>query len=226
MSTAESHGSGNNTRGVLIVDFHPIVRLGLANLVNGSEGLRVCGEAETAHETMETIKALRPDLIILDISLKGINGIDLIERINRQYPTLPILVFSKFDEEFYAERALRAGARGYIMKHTPLKGILMAIVCVLNGEIYLSNKIALKIMNKSICSHTNGCASPFELLSNRELEVFRLIGKGCGTRTIAERLFISARTVEAYRAHIKDKLKLKSGDELLQQAIHWMKSER
>ena len=182
--------------------------------------------AEDGASGLTTALENDPDLVILDISLKGINGIDLIERINHRYPSLPILVFSKFDEEFYAERALRAGARGYIMKHIPLQGILMAVTRMLNGEIYLSDKIALKIMNKSICNRANGCASPFELLSNRELEVFRLIGKGCGTRTIAERLFISARTVEAYRAHIKDKLKLKNGDELLQQAIHWMQSER
>jgi len=226
MSSAGSYGSGDDKRSILIVDFHPIVRLGLASLINGNEGLRVCGEAETSHETMETIKVLKPDMIILDISLKRINGIDLIERINRQHPALPILVFSKFDEEFYAERALRAGARGYIMKHTPLKGILTAIICMLNGQIYLSNKIALKIMNKSLCSRVNSSASPFELLSNRELEVFRLIGNGFGTHRIAEKLFISTRTVEAYRAHIKEKLKLKNGDELLEQAIHWMEGRQ
>jgi len=112
------------------------------------------------------------------------------------------------------------------MKHTPLKGILTAIICMLNGQIYLSNKIALKIMNKSLCSRVNSSASPFELLSNRELEVFRLIGNGFGTHRIAEKLFISTRTVEAYRAHIKEKLKLKNGDELLEQAIHWMEGRQ
>ncbi len=226
MSLAKQNESGKDESSILIVDFYPVVRLGLIHLINNSKGLRVCGEAENAHEAVEAIKVLKPDMVIIDIFLKGLNGIELIERIKLQYPHLPILVFSMSDESFYAERVLRAGANGYIMKHLSLKMIMEAIRRVLLGEIFVSNKIALKIMHKSVSNRSSGSVSPIDLLSNRELAVFRLIGQGYRTRRIAGKLFLSVRTIETYRAQIKNKLKLKNGDELLRQAIQWVQSER
>jgi DNA-binding NarL/FixJ family response regulator len=226
MSLAKEHEFGKDESCILIVDFQPIVRLGLIQLINNSKGLKVCGEAENAHEAMELIKVLKPDLAIIDISIKGVNGIKLIENIRQQYPKFPILVFSMLDESFYAERVLNAGANGYLMKHEALKNIIKAIHCVLFERFFLSDKVSAKVMYKSLFNKSKACCSRMELLSNRELEVFRLIGRGYGTRRIAEELYLSIRTVETYRTHIKDKLELKNGEELLQQAIKWVKNER
>ena len=215
----------NRIRKILIVDAHPVVRLGLTHLINNSSNLVVCGEAENTHEAYEIIRVLNPDMAIVEISFRGLSGIELIERIKQQYPNFPILVFSTLDESFYAERVIQAGAQGYIMKHEPLKKVLETIYKILRKEIYVSEKIAVRIMHRSIYNRSLGESSPLELLSNRELEVFRLLGQGFGTRRIAKKLFLSVKTIEAYRAHIKDKLKLKNGDDLLQQAIHWVQSE-
>jgi len=226
MSLAKELESGKDESRILIVDFQPIVRLGLIHLINNSKGLKVCGEAENAHEAMELIKVQKPDMAIIDISIKGINGIKLIENIKQQYPDFPILVFSMLDESFYAERLLKTGANGYLMKHEALKNIIKAIRCVLFEKYFVSEKVSAKVMYKSLFNRSKSYVTPIELLSNRELEVFRLIGQGYGTRRIAEELYLSARTVEAYRAHIKDKLKLKNGEELLRHAIQWLKNAR
>ena len=226
MSLAKEPESEKDESSILIVDFQPIVRLGLIYLINNSNGLKVCGEAENVHEAMELIKVLKPDIVIVDISIKGVNGIKLIENIRQQYSNLPILVFSMLDESFYAERVLNAGANGYLMKHEALKNIIKAIHCVLFERFFLSDKVSAKVMYKSLFNKSKNHYSSIELLSNRELEVFRLIGRGYGTRRIAEELYLSIRTVETYRKHIKDKLNLKNGEELLRQAIQWVKNER
>ncbi|MGA1840389.1 MAG: response regulator transcription factor [bacterium] len=226
MSFTNEHESENDESSILVVDFQPIVRLGLIQLINNSRGLKVCGEAENAHEALELIKVLKPDMAIVDISIKGVGGIELIETIKLQYPNFPILVFSMLDESFYAERVLKAGAIGYLMKHEALKNIINAIRCVLLKEIFVSEKISANIMYRALYNKSNGYSFPMQLLSNRELEVFRLIGQGYKTRRIAEKLNISTRTVEAYRMHIKDKLNLNSGEDLLRQAIKWIKNER
>ena len=175
---------------------------------------------------MELIKILKPDLAIVDISIKGVNGIKLIENIRQRYPKLPILVFSMLDESFYAERILNAGANGYLMKHEALKNIIKAIRCVLFESFFISDKVTAKMMYNSVFNKSKVLSSPMELLSNRELEVFRLIGRGYGTRRIAAVLNMSVRTVETYRSRIKEKCNLKSGEELLQHAIQWVKNER
>ena len=226
MSLAKELESGKDESSILIVDFQPIVRLGLIHLINNSKGLKVCAEAENAHEAMELIKVLKPDMAIVDISIKGIDGIKLIENIKQRYPNFPILVFSMLDESFYAERVLNAGANGYLMKHEALKNITKAIHCVLFENFFISDKVSAKVTYKSLFNQYRNYSSPMELLSNRELEVFRLIGQGYGTRRIAEELFLSMRTVESYRTHIKEKLNLKNGEELLQQAIQWTKNEK
>jgi len=225
MSNQYEYGTNGNS--ILIVDFQPIVREGLKSLIRECEDLKVCAEAENAHETMEVIRRLKPDMVIIDLSIRGVNCIEFIERIKQRYPKLPILVFTMSDESLYAERVFRAGANGYIMKHETLNKVTEAIYKVLRGGIYMSHKIEAKIvMFRTLNHQSKGFPIPIELLSNRELEVFRLIGQGYGTRRIAEKMFISIRTVESYRLHIRKKLKLKNGEELLRQAIQWIKNER
>ena len=216
--------AGENKTNILIVDDHPIVRQGLAELVNQENDLEVCGQAKDAHQAMKAVKELKPDMAIVDISLKETSGMELIKDLNAQNPNLPVLVLSMHDESLYAERALRAGARGYIMKAEATEKVIMAIRKILSGEVYISDKMASKMMRKLVGSNTEINASPVECLSDRELEVFQLIGKGFGTRQISERLYLSIKTIETYRAHIKEKLNLADAAELLQYAIQWVNS--
>ena len=211
---------------ILLVDDHPIVRQGLAELVNQQTDLVVCGQAEDAHQAMKAVKELKPDMAIVDISLKETSGMELIKDLNSQYPDLPVLALSMHDESLYAERALRAGARGYIMKDEATEKVIMAIHKILRGEIYISDKMATKMMRKLVGSSTELTTSPVERLSDRELEVFQLIGKGFGTRQISERLFLSIKTIETYRAHIKEKLHLADSAEMLRYAIQWVNSRK
>jgi len=213
-----------NKTNILIVDDHPIVRQGLAELVNHETDLVVCGQAEDAHQAMKAVKELKPDMAIVDISLKETSGMELIKDLNSQYPNLPVLALSMHDESLYAERVLRAGARGYIMKAEATEKVIMAIHKILSGEIYISDKMAAKMIRKLVGSSTEINASPLNSLSDRELEVFQLIGKGFGTRQISERLYLSIKTIETYRAHIKEKLHLADAAELLQYAIQWVNS--
>jgi len=209
---------------ILIVDDHPIVRQGLAELVNHENDLAVCGQAEDAHQAMKAIKELRPDIAVVDISLKETSGMELIKDINAQYPNLSVLALSMHDESLYAERALRAGAKGYVMKAEATEKVITAIRKILNGEIYVSDKMAEKMVRKLVGGRSEISTSPVERLSDRELEVFHLIGKGYGTRQISERLHLSIKTIETYRAHIKEKLNLADAAELLQYAIQWVSS--
>ena len=209
---------------ILIVDDHPIVRQGLSELVNHENDLIVCGQAEDANQAMKAVKELKPDIVIVDISLKETSGMELIKDLNVQYPKLPLLALSMHDESLYAERVLRAGAKGYIMKAEATEKVIMAIRKILSGEIYISDKMASKMMRKLVGGSSEINASPVELLSDRELEVFQLIGKGFGTRQIAERLYLSVKTIETYRAHIKEKLNLEDSAALLLYAIQWINS--
>jgi len=215
-----------NKTNILLVDDHPIVRQGLAELINHQTDFVVCGQAEDAHQAMKAVKELKPDMAIVDISLKETSGMELIKDLNSQYPNLPVLALSMHDESLYAERALRAGARGYIMKDEATEKVIMAIHKILRGEIYISDKMATKMMRKLVGSSTELTTSPVERLSDRELEVFQLIGKGFGTRQISERLFLSIKTIETYRAHIKEKLHLADSAEMLRYAIQWVNSRK
>ncbi len=211
---------------LLIVDDHPILRKGLAMLINQEPDLVVEGEAEDAHRAMELVESIKPDLIIVDISLPGVDGIDLMKNIKLRYPDMPALVVSMHDEALFAERALRAGARGYIMKQEAVDEVLTGIRRVLAGEIFVSNRVTTKIVEKFFDGNVGAGTSPFDLLSDREFTVFQLIGQGFGTRQIAEKLHLSVKTVESYRSHIKDKLKLESGTDLLKYAIQWVQNNR
>jgi DNA-binding NarL/FixJ family response regulator len=211
---------------ILVVDDHPIVRQGLALLINREPDLVVCGEAEEATGAMHVLASARPDVLIVDISLTGPDGLDLLKTIRTTHPTLPVLILSMHDESIYAERALRAGANGYIMKQEATEKVLVAVRRILSGEIYVSDRIANKMLKHYITGAGTLRNSSIADLSDRELEVFRLIGEGHGTRQIAEELHLSIKTVESYQAHIKEKLSLRSARELLQHAIQWNMNEK
>ena len=217
--------SGKEKTKIIIVDDHPIIRKGLSDLINQEKDLLVCGQAEDAPEGLQAIKTLNPDMVIVDISLKETSGIELIKDVKTQYPNLPVLALSMHDESLYAERALRAGAKGYIMKAEATEKVITAIHKVLSGELYVSDRMAAKLVRKLVGSGPETGASPIDHLSDRELEVFLLLGRGQGTREIAERLHLSIKTIETYRAHIKDKLNLAGAAELLQYAIQWVSSQ-
>jgi DNA-binding NarL/FixJ family response regulator len=211
---------------ILIVDDHPILRKGLSMLINQEPDLVVDGEAEDARKAMEMIETGRPDMIIVDISLPGVDGVELLKNIKLRYPDLPALVVSMHDESLFAERALRAGARGYIMKQEAVEKVLTGIRSVLAGEIFVSNRLTTRIVEKFFDGGTGSENSPLDSLSDREFTVFQLIGQGFGTRQIAEKLHLSVKTVESYRSHIKDKLRLESGTDLLKYAIQWIQNNR
>lgn len=211
---------------ILVVDDHPIVRQGLALLINQEADLVVCGEAEEATGAMHVLASSRPDILIVDISLNGPDGIDLLKNIRSVHAMLPVLILSMHDESIYAERALRAGANGYIMKQEATEKVLVALRRILGGEIYVSDRIANKMLKHYITGSGTLRNSSIADLSDRELEVFRLIGEGHSTRQIAEELHISIKTVESYQAHIKEKLSLRSARELMQHAIQWSMNEK
>ncbi len=205
---------------VLLVDDHPIVRQGLAQLINASNDLTVCAEASTAREAMDLLESNTPDIAIVDISLEDRNGVELIKDIVAKQPELPCLALSMYDEAMYAIRVLRAGGRGYIMKQEVPKKVLDAIRQVLSGHVYLSEKMSTRLVDQMV--QTSPGAPPVASdLSDRELEVLTLIGRGQSTRDIAEKLFLSVKTVEAHRERIKEKLKLKTGNELLRYAVQY-----
>jgi DNA-binding NarL/FixJ family response regulator len=211
---------------VFVVDDHPIVRQGLALLINRESDLTVSGEAEDAQTAMQAVIAARPDILVVDISLNGPDGLDLLKEIRMRYPDLPVLILSMHDESIYAERALRAGAQGYIMKQEATEKVLVALRRILSHEIYVSERIANRMLQRYIGSRSVGGPPSIADLTDRELEVFRLIGEGHSTRQIAEELHISVKTVESYQAHIKEKLSLRSARELVQHAIQWNITEK
>jgi DNA-binding NarL/FixJ family response regulator len=210
---------------LLIVDDHPLFREGLSQLISHDPDLVVCGEAADAAEALRVIPELNPDLVLVDISLGGASGIDLIKSIKDSYDDLPLLVISMHDESLYAERSLRAGAMGYVMKHEPGKTVRNAIRKVLGGEIYLSDKMASVIISKFMHGQDDHPASALELLSDRELEVFRMLGQGKGTRQISQELEVTIATINSFRNRIKEKLQLKTATEVMLHAIQWVQGE-
>ena len=210
---------------ILVVDDHPLFREGLRQIIERDPELTVCGEAANTAEALESVAQLRPDLVLVDISLGGTSGIDLIKAIKSEYDELPVLVISMHDESLYAERALRAGAMGYIMKHEPTKMVKTAIHKVLSGEMYLSDRMSSSVISKFMRGQGDQPASPIEMLSDRELEVFRMLGQGKGTRQIAHDLEVTVATVNSFRNRIKEKLNLKTATEVMLHAIQWCREE-
>jgi DNA-binding NarL/FixJ family response regulator len=211
---------------VLVVDDHPLMRQGLALLINQQQDMVVCGEAEEAQAAMQAIARQKPDILILDISLNGPDGLEVLKSIRASDPGLPVLILSMHDEAIYAERALRARANGYIMKQEASEKVLVAIRRILNGDLYLSDRMSNKMLQQFIGGAPSMIQSRIAALSDRELEVFRLIGEGRTTREIADELHLSIKTVETYQAHIKEKLALRTGRELIQHAIQWKINEK
>jgi len=210
---------------ILIVDDHPLFREGLRQMIDHEADLKVCGEAPDAESALEAIDQLKPDLAIVDISLGGSNGIDLIKNIKTTHEDFPVLVVSMHDESLYAERALRAGALGYLMKHEPAKTVKLAVRKALKGEIYLSERMSSSMLARVVGGKSEPKESPIETLSDRELEVFQMLGQGKSVRLIAEELDLSIPTINSFRNRIKDKLHLKSSTEVMLHAIQWLRDE-
>jgi DNA-binding NarL/FixJ family response regulator len=206
---------------ILLVDDHPVLRRGIAELVNNENGLEVCGEAANMQEAVALAGTLKPDLAIIDVSLNGNNGIELMKTLSNRYASMPMLAYSVHDESIYAERALRAGAKGYVMKQANPEVLLGAIQQVLKGKMYLSGQISGHLLSKMVGAGSASATieSPISRLSDRELEVLQLMGKGLGTAQIADKLCLSVKTIETYREHLKAKLNLTTGQELLRYAI-------
>lgn len=209
-------------RRILLLDDHPLLRKGLSALINQEPDLMVVGEAEDGQQALRALAENRFDLAIVDISLPGVDGIEVLKSLKERFPELPTLVVSMHDESLFAERALRAGARGFVMKQEAVESILTAIRRVLAGQIYVSERIATRMLKKLVDGDARPSARTLDVLTDRELTIFRLIGQGYGTRQIAEQLHLSAKTVESHRAHIKEKLDLASGTELVRYACLWV----
>jgi DNA-binding NarL/FixJ family response regulator len=217
----KSSSKGPGTRRVLIVDDHPIVRQGLRCLLEGEPGLEVCGEAEGVRDAKALVRELHPDIVIVDISLKQGDGLEVLKDIRAHYPSMPVLVLSMHDEAVYAERMLSAGASGYIMKHAASDLFLIALRRVLDGGIYVSEAVSNSMIEKFAAGTAYVSANPVDSLTNRELQVLDMIGKGLSTRQAADALNLSIKTVESHRQRIKRKLSLTNSAQLMQYAVNW-----
>jgi DNA-binding NarL/FixJ family response regulator len=207
---------------ILLVDDHPIFRHGLTELLDRQEGLVVCGHADSAPTALEQMRQLKPDLAILDITLRGTNGIELVKLMKAEAPHLPILVLSMHDESLYALRALKAGALGYVMKADGVRPVLDAIYRALQGKLFVSQRLGEKLIFKAIHASESDSPSPVDRLSDRELEVLVMLGRGHSTRSIAKEINLSVKTVETHRAHIKEKLGFADANEMVRFAIEWV----
>jgi DNA-binding NarL/FixJ family response regulator len=220
MNASPSAGSARKHR-IFLLDDHPLVREGLTNLINAQNDLVVCGEAEDSSGAITGIAKARPDVVLVDISLKNESGLELVKNLESQFPLVALIVLSMHDEALYAERALRAGARGYVMKRESTKCVLASIRRVLEGGVYVSERVVNSMARRFSSSSKGPESSPVERLSDRELEIFRLLGQGRSTAQIAEDLHLSLKTVQAYCARAKEKFGVSSLGELLRAAIRW-----
>lgn len=212
---------------VVIVDDHPVVRRGLASLIDNEPDLVVCGHATTSQAALKVVAQTTPDLVIVDLALEGSDdGLDLVKALRVRHPKIPTLVLSMHPEAVYAERSLRAGARGYVSKQQLDDTVLIAVRRVLGGDIYMSDALAASLAKRFIGGHTQETGSPLAQLSDRQLQVFRLLGQGRGTREIAQRLHLSVKTIETHLEHLKVKLKLKSSADLAHHATLWVETGR
>lgn len=226
MSEDTREKGADEARRVLIVDDHPIVRNGLRQLIEHENDLSVCGGAGSAREAMTVIEDLKPDLVLMDITIEGTNGIEVTKDIREKHPELPILVLSMHDENLYAERALRAGARGYVMKQESPETVLTAIRKVLSGGIHVSDTVATRLLGDYVKDNSVEHAQDgLDMLSDRELEIFELIGRGLTTREIADRLNLSIKTVETHRSHIRQKLRAETTASVTHRAVRWVETE-
>jgi DNA-binding NarL/FixJ family response regulator len=219
--TPESAVGARKRVKVLIVDDHPVVRYGLLQMLSNEPDFEICGEAASAQEALALVDQRRPDIAVVDISLKGTNGIELVKQIHAMRPEARILVSSMHDEKLFAERALRAGANGYINKQVAVTEMVSAIRRVLSGKVYLSPPMTERMVERAARLDSDASRSVIQRLSDRELEVFSLLGDGLSTREVAQRLNLSVKTIETHRAQIKRKLGLRNSTELIQRAVEW-----
>ncbi len=224
METAKTHPKGKHR--IFIVDDHPIFRQGLAQLINQESDLCVCGEADDYQGALRAVAELNPDMVIVDITLKDMSGIDLIKEVRKLNRGIIMLVISMHDESLYAERALRAGARGYVMKQEASESIVQAIRQVRIGGIYVSPRMTEQMLSRFVEGPLDAVESPLKALTDREMEVFHLIGEGLGISEIGLRLHLSVKTIGTYRERIKEKLNLRNSTELLRHAFNWVENER
>jgi DNA-binding NarL/FixJ family response regulator len=222
MQNATKPATARSAARLLIVDDHPIFRQGISQLIGGLPDVVICGEADSAPAALEAMRRLAPDLVLVDVSMPGTNGIELIKILLAEQPRLRILVLSMYDESLYALRALRAGAKGYVMKQQAMEHVLGAIRKVVAGGVYVSPAFAERLVFKAIQGSGGDIGSPVDKLSDRELEVLQLFGQGKSTREVAEALRISVKTIETHRAHIKEKLGFKDARELMKFASEWV----
>lgn len=213
-------------RRVLLVDDHPMMRAGLAHLIERQADLTVCGEASNPAEALKLLPGAKPEVVLADLTMPGRSGLEFIKDVLALIPTLPILVVSMHDEAVYAERALRAGARGYIMKEAGGEAVVAAIRQVLRGEVYVSAAMSARILEGISGKKPRGSDSPIEKLTDREFEIFQLIGQGKSTRDIAEQLHLSPKTVDVHRSHLKEKLELKDATALIRHAVRWVETQK
>jgi DNA-binding NarL/FixJ family response regulator len=211
---------------IVVIDDHPVLRQGIAQLISEQEDFVVVGQAEDTKMAITVVQQAKPDGIVLDVSLKGASGIEAAKDIKALYPRVKILMLSMHDENIYAARALKAGASGYIMKDESPEKVVAALRKVMKGEVYVSERYGSRLLCNLAGGRANGASTPVDMLSDRELEVFSLIGQGLGTRSIAEKLTLSVKTIESHRAHIKEKLNLEGGTELVHYAIQWEQGEK
>ncbi|MGD9732436.1 MAG: response regulator [Desulfamplus sp.] len=209
---------------IMLVEDHPIFRLGLAELINQEEELVACGTSTDVDQAIKEIEQLKPNLIIVDISLKSSDGIDLVHYVKKQYGDIPVLVLSMHDEYLYAQRALHAGAKGYIMKQEAMESVVTAIQHVLSGKVYLNERLKEHILSNIADNFKAKDRSPIDRLTDRELQVFKMVGRGFTSKEIAVRLFLSIKTIGTYRERIKEKLGLKNASELVRCAVHFEKT--
>jgi len=206
---------------IVIVDDHPLLREALSLTISSESDLDVCGEADSEYQAFELVKQVSPDLVLVDISLEDGNGIELVKQLNQSCPAIKTLVISTYPESLYAERALRAGAMGYINKQEPKELVITAIRAVLSGERYISSETTQRLIGQ-VLEGNQPSTSPIDALSDRELEVFQLIGEGLTGVAVAERLGVSIHTIDSYRARLKKKLGLQNGVELQREAVRWV----
>jgi DNA-binding NarL/FixJ family response regulator len=207
---------------ILIVDDHPLVRQGLIGLISTQPDFEVCGEASGIAEARELVDAIKPEVVIVDLTLKDGNGIELIKALKERHSEIKLLVISMHDESLFAERALRAGAAGYVSKHEAIRTVVHAVRTVLAGRLYLSPSLTERMVHLAVGARVDGASSPLDRLTNREIEVFEMIGRGLTSREIAQQLNLSPKTVETHREHVKEKLELKNAAELTKHAVQWV----
>ena len=226
MKTTDARRRGRARRRILILDDHPLTRYGLTQLIKHERDLVVCGEAESASQALAAIKPARPDLVLADITMPGKSGLEFIKDMQTQHPGVPVLVISMHDESLYAERVLRAGGRGYIMKNEGGERVLEAIRHVLQGQVYVSKHVSAALLDVMTRHRPAACEGTPSALSDREFEVFQLIGQGLSAQQIGQRLNLSIKTVGTHRQHIKQKLKARTGPELIRLAVRWAAAQQ